>query len=150
MVALNNHRQRIDADLAVAIDKEGQFIGKLTYDKSSSANTESDFLNMLDLNATDENRPILYDYQGNVYQVVLVPVKSGNVLVAWIGFGFAVDRELAEQLSVLTGMNIDSGYQMEGRWTLLASSNPDVAGNKQLTTEKLKDNNKSLVTPRLR
>ncbi|MCG7488988.1 EAL domain-containing protein [Vibrio sp. Of14-4] len=148
LVALNNHRQRIDADLAVSIDKEGQFIGKLTYDKSSnrtSANTESDFLNMLDLNATDENRPILYEYQGNVYQVVLVPVKSGNVLVAWIGFGFAVDRELAEQLSVLTGMNIDIGYQIDGRWTLLASSNPDVT-DKQLTTEKLKDNNKSLVT----
>ena len=109
LVALNNHRQRISADLAIAVDENGNFIGKLVYDKGTNrtrADTENNMLTMEETAAPDEDRPILYDYQGAVFQLVLVPVQSGAETVAWIGFGFAIDQTLAQRLALLTGMNL--------------------------------------------
>ncbi|PAU37818.1 hypothetical protein CKF94_12405 [Vibrio coralliilyticus] len=131
LVALNNHRQRISADLAIAVDENGNFIGKLVYDKGTNrtrADTENNMLTMEETAAPDEDRPILYDYQGAVFQLVLVPVQSGAETVAWIGFGFAIDQTLAQRLALLTGMNVDIGYQESGQWSLLASSVAE-AGN---------------------
>ncbi|USD33578.1 MULTISPECIES: putative bifunctional diguanylate cyclase/phosphodiesterase [Vibrio] len=125
LVALNNHRQRISADLAIGLTADGNFIGKLVYDRSSNrtlADTENNMLTMAETAAPDEDRPILYDYQGAVFQLVLVPVQSGAETVAWIGFGFAIDQILAQRLALLTGMNVDIGYQESGQWSLLASS----------------------------
>ncbi|GLT16613.1 GGDEF domain-containing protein [Vibrio zhanjiangensis] len=125
LIALNNHRQRVIADLAIAIDANGEFIGKLIYDKRSnqtSADTDPSSLSLKTDVLPDENRLILYEYKGIVYQLALVPVQSGAQTVAWIGFGFAVDTDLAERLSILAGMNVDIGYQKGGQWSLLASS----------------------------
>ncbi|CAM3705345.1 cache domain-containing protein [Vibrio aquimaris] len=135
LIALNNHRQRLTADLAIAIDSNGEFIGKLIYDKRSnqtSADTDPSSLSLKTDVLPDENRPILYEYKGVVYQLALVPVQSGAQTVAWIGFGFAVDTDLAERLSILAGMSVDIGYQKGGQWLLLASSVEDRTNGQEL------------------
>ncbi|MDN3610276.1 EAL domain-containing protein [Vibrio ostreicida] len=125
LVALNNHRQRIAADLAIAVNKNGEFIGKLVFDKHTNrtiANTEVTTFTLDTSRLPDPDRPILYEFMGEVFQLVLVPVQSGAESVAWIGFGFAIDEALADRLALLTGMNVDIGHFKENRWRILASS----------------------------
>ncbi|CAM3668727.1 Phytochrome-like protein cph2 [Vibrio aerogenes CECT 7868] len=133
--ALNNHRQRIDADLTLALDKEGNLMTKLIYDKATRETHPEQSTSLLNHGLTrlsSHEQQIFHQSDNTIYQTILVPLKSDTQIIAWIGFGFALDTELARHLALLTGMNVDLAYYHrrsvppvtpDNTWLLFATSN---------------------------
>ncbi|MBV1911663.1 MAG: EAL domain-containing protein [Kangiellaceae bacterium] len=110
LVALNNHRKRISADIAFAIDDQQVVKAQLikTIDKNSKTKitkgphvgTKFKYHEWLLFSSGE----ILFRARDEIYQVSIVPVKSGSENIGWIGFGFAIDQKLANEFEELTGL----------------------------------------------
>ncbi len=110
LVALNNHRLRIEADLAMALTPQGETIGTLTLDPISlkvRADQDSVSLAQTASEQADRRTSQFLKKEQGIYQLKLVPVKSGQTVIAWIGFGFALDTRLSQHLAKLTGMEVE-------------------------------------------
>ncbi|QYJ85410.1 EAL domain-containing protein [Shewanella mesophila] len=112
LVALNNHRKRINADLAIAVDKEGEIIGELllTPDGVNQGKVKvgpeqgEPFRSPLG-SEFDNNNP-LYSLGDHVYQLKFAPITSGAAnIIGWIGFGYIIGDSLTLSLSQQTGLN---------------------------------------------
>ena len=112
LVALNNHRKRINSHLAMAIDQDGVIFAQLvTY--TNAQNQEKVRIGSGQGKPFHENRDLfteestqLIKLNDNLYQLSLAPIKSGAKTIGWIGFGYLVDAELANELATLTDVNI--------------------------------------------
>ena len=112
LVALNNHRKRIDSDLAMAIDNDGLVFAQLVTHKTPEGKTRvsvgkgqgSHFGQNRELFA--EANTQLIKLNEHFYQLSLAPIKSGSRDIGWIGFGYLIDAELALELANLTDVNI--------------------------------------------
>lgn len=112
LVALNNHRKRINADLAIAVDKQGNIIGQLltTPDGANKGKVKvgpeqgKQFRTPL---ATEfEVISPLYSLDNYIYQLRFSPLTSGaSNIIGWVGFGFIIGDELAQSISNQTGLN---------------------------------------------
>jgi len=110
LVALNNHRKRIDADMVIAVKANGivaaQLVNNLTDNNKFKVSVGSDqgrafgFMQWFEL----ENDNHLYQLANDVYQLNFSPIKSGALIIGWVGFGYAIDERLADQFSTLTGL----------------------------------------------
>ncbi|NMP30960.1 EAL domain-containing protein [Thalassotalea sp. M1531] len=128
LVALNNHRKRINSNLAMAVDNDGLVFAQLvTYQNDDGqekvkigAGQGSTFAINSDL-FTDENAQIVM-LNENLYQLSLAPIKSGARIIGWIGFGYLIDVELASELATLTDVNIAFAIKNEESFNVLASS----------------------------
>lgn len=131
LVALNNHRRRIQADLAIAIDPVSFIKGQLVYDASSEGKKVrigpqqgERFGQKMWLE--DQTQRNLYQLDGELYQLSIAPLKSGSAIIGWVGFGYRLDQPLAASLAELTRFNIDfmlrNSDNMQAR--LLASATP--------------------------
>ena len=130
VVALNNLRQRIDADMAMTIDSNGRInsqlvktmtggVGKVR--KGSQSEALFSYSHWLDPN----NPPTeLYKVADNLYQLSLSPIMVGSTLLGWIGFGYQIDHRLAMRYHKLTGLHTSFILQEQPRqqWQLVASS----------------------------
>lgn len=128
LVALNNHRKRIDADLAIAISVDGLITAQLV--KLLDDNGEYRvrvgpeqahpfrFTSWLELS---ENAH-LYPLENNFFQFNLAPLKSGSVIIGWVGFGFHINQQLAERFTDLTGLKTDFAMGVGGQWQLIATA----------------------------
>lgn len=128
LIALNNHRKRIDADLAIAVDRDNQVIGQLLRtapeekirigpQQGQTFNAEAWLRG---------NMPVseLYREGDVVYQLSFAPLKSGQQIVGWIGYGYQINRDLAQSFADITGLNIDFMLQNQQRWFTLAAATP--------------------------
>ena len=128
LIALNNHRKRIDADLAIAVDRDNQVIGQLLRtapeekirigpQQGQTFNAETWLRG---------NMPVseLYREGDVVYQLSFAPLKSGQQIVGWIGYGYQINRDLAQSFADITGLNIDFMLQNQQRWLTLAAATP--------------------------
>jgi diguanylate cyclase (GGDEF)-like protein len=131
LVALNNHRKRINSDLAMAIDRDGVvFAQLLTYLNEQGENKvrvgkaqgQPFFKKVSLLDAQDTQ---LVKYEGRVYQLSLAPVKSGNRAVAWVGFGYLIDANLASELAKLTDVHVGFVVEKSTSHYAIASSDED-------------------------
>lgn len=132
LVALNNHRKRVDADLAMAISAEGMITGQLQRyfieaDKSKikqgvERGTEFRFLDWLESGQSAH----LYIIDEAIYQLSLSPVAVGTKTLGWIAFGFQIDRRLAAEFMNITNLNTDFIIKYDGMWRLIASSTDGV------------------------
>ncbi|PAJ76169.1 hypothetical protein CJF42_01440 [Pseudoalteromonas sp. NBT06-2] len=111
LLALNNHRKRISADLAIAIKPDGEISGQLiTYMKNKQIKVKigpeqgQQFSN-LEL-FTQTQTAELYYLDSKIYQLSLAPLKSGSRVIGWIGFGYIINQDLANKLAKLTGVNV--------------------------------------------
>ncbi|WP_350431194.1 EAL domain-containing protein [Shewanella sp. H8] len=115
LVALNNHRSRINASLAMAVSAEGKIIGQLVASQTdkgrevvalgSEQNSTFRYL----LGSEFETLSPFYLLDNKLYQIKFSPLTSGgNSVIGWVGFGFLVDDALANSLYKLTGLN--SGF----------------------------------------
>ncbi len=112
LIALNNHRQRINADFAIAINDTGHITAQLiSYfnDKNQSKIKQGaekgklfKYPNWLDNSKLSR----LYMLDNSVFQLSLAPLKSGGRVIGWVGFGYVVDDNLANELAELTNVNI--------------------------------------------
>ena len=112
LVALNNHRKRINADLAIAVAADGKVIGQLInqYNKAGvkkvSLGPEQNQTFRYALDSAFQQIDSLYALDRSVYQIKFAPLTSGgNTVIGWVGFGFVIDEALAGTLQQLTGLN---------------------------------------------
>ncbi|MDB2386004.1 EAL domain-containing protein [Shewanella sp.] len=112
LVALNNHQKRINADLAIAVSAQGQVIGQLVSfvddngRKKVRLGIEHNTAFRYPLATEFQQISTLYALEDKVYQIKFAPLTSGgDSVIAWVGFGFAVDDNLAQSLQSLTGLN---------------------------------------------
>jgi len=128
LVALNNHRKRIDADLAMTISSEGIIIGQLVrqfidvnHNKISQGierGQEFRFTSWLESGQAAH----LYQIDDALYQLSLSPVTVGAKTIGWIAFGFQIDQRLAKEFMDITGLKTDFIHKDNGSWQLIASS----------------------------
>ncbi len=112
LVALNNHRKRINSDLAMAIDNDGLVFAQLVTLKTPEGKTRvvvgkgqgAYFGQKRELFA--EANTQLIKLNDRLYQLSLAPIKSGSRDIGWIGFGYLIDEDLALDLANLTDVNI--------------------------------------------
>lgn len=125
LFALNNHRKRIDADLAMTITAEGVINGQLQRyfingkDKIRQG-AERDTLFRFNEWLGAGQAAHLYMIDGALYQLSLSPVTVGAKTLGWIAFGFEIDHRLANEFKKITDLNTDFIIKDEGKWRLIS------------------------------
>ncbi|MBN3561342.1 EAL domain-containing protein [Aliamphritea spongicola] len=130
LVALNNHRKRINADLAMTVSAEGVINAQLVsaeeddggrkVRRGDEVGAEFRYPGWL----KNPERGHLYAIGKNVYQLSLSPVKVGAKTIGWVVFGFQVDGRLATEFMTITGLETDFIVEGDAGWWLVASSSP--------------------------
>jgi len=138
LVALNNHRKRIDADLAMTVSAEGFVTGQLQREfiddernkikQGLERGTEFRFIDWLDSGQSSH----LYTIDEALYQVSLSPVTVGTKTLGWIAFGFQIDQRLATEFMNITNLNTDFLIKDNGKWRLIASSSNNTESTQEL------------------
>jgi len=128
LVALNNHRKRIDADMVIAIDKSGKITGQLINGlqgdgeyKVKIGGEQGTLFRYMDWFEFDGSNH-LYPLDGKFYQLNFSPMKSGNLVIGWVGFGYVIDQRLANRLSELIDLTVDFVVKKNSEWLVFASS----------------------------
>jgi len=128
LVALNNHRQRIDADVAIAISAKGEILAQLISERDANGNPKvrmgseqgqsfrfGDWLEM-------PEGSHLYPLGQEFFQLSLAPIKSGELVIGWVGFGYRIDQRTANYFAKLTNLTTDFVIGNGSDWRLLSSS----------------------------
>ncbi|RYV04156.1 GGDEF domain-containing protein [Shewanella sp. OPT22] len=120
LLALNNHRKRINANMAIAVSKEGKVIGQLLLKENNKGKLRpvkgpeqgQTFRYLLADNMANLSQ--LYELDGNVYQLRFAEITSGgSSVIGWIGFGYLIDSTLANDLQQQTGLS--TGFSISGQ-----------------------------------
>lgn len=130
LVALNNHRQRIDADLAMAISAKGEITAQLKIAHVNKSKNKvqkgselgNSFKHPQWLESQEQAH--LYMLDGTLYQLSLSPLTVGSTTIGWLAFGFEINQELANHFLDITRLQVDFILNENDRWLLVASSNP--------------------------
>lgn len=99
---LENHGSRVNADLVLLLSPAGDLL------TSTSAELENADVKPVFLQSKGKQSGTVNDIlvlAGNSYQLVLVPVRAPQV-IAWVGMGFSLNKDLAEQIKGITGLDI--------------------------------------------
>ena len=129
LIALNNHRKRIDADIAIAVDEEDKIVGQLIrrapHEKISIGPDQGNTFTS-PLWFTNENAfTHLYQQGEELYQLSFAPLKSGQQTVGWIGYGYQINTVLAQTFADITGLSIEFMLkQNTGYWRSIAAAIP--------------------------
>jgi diguanylate cyclase (GGDEF)-like protein len=138
LVALNNHRKRINADLVMSITDNGLISAQLVatgegtdrkIKRGKETNSQFQHASWLNKNQSLEH---LYKLNGALYQLSLSPIKVGSKVLGWVGFGFQIDHRLAVKYKEITGLETIFILRETKEWELVASS----AYNAQLSLAK--------------
>lgn len=130
LVALNNHRKRIDADLVMAISAQGIINGQLqrvfTQDGKSKIRQGSERNQQFRFNHWLESGQAahLYLIDDSLYQLSLSPVNVGLKTIGYVAFGFQIDQRLARGFKSITNLNTNFILNYDGMWRLVATSQP--------------------------
>lgn len=99
---LENHGSRIEAQLVILLSPQGEFLAstrpELDKSRLTSVLSESQW-------QSTRSHSVIQLIGEQAYQLVLVPVRAPSV-IAWVGMGFMLDTELANQLKSITGLDI--------------------------------------------
>ncbi|MBE8168473.1 MAG: diguanylate cyclase, partial [Shewanella sp.] len=135
LIALNNHRGRVKAEMAMAISKDGTVIGQLVSEATEAGKykvkvgSEQGTKSALMLEKSIADFDSLYRLDGKVYQLRFATLTSGDSnTIGWIGFGFVVDSKLASIMEDQTGL--PTGFALSSESTppqFLAHSEIDIA-----------------------
>ncbi|WP_434362274.1 EAL domain-containing protein [Parasalinivibrio latis] len=134
LVALNNHRKRIDASIAMTVDINGDVIAQLVQDTESGRikkGPDSDkpfpYLDAI------KDREMLYPIENRIYQLRFASISNGgSSVIGWVGFGYPIDEALAQDLNRLTGLKV--GFltrDTAGQLTFLSSSESSISKEDQ-------------------
>lgn len=128
LVALNNHRKRINSNLAMAVDAQGNIFAQLvTYqsaDNKLKVKVGDEIGDKFTVDSEQFNQEVtqLVKLSGQLYQLSLAPIKSGARTIGWLGFGYLIDSALATDFANLTDVNIGFFTGDEDNFNLVASS----------------------------
>jgi diguanylate cyclase (GGDEF)-like protein len=99
---LENHGGRVHADLVLLLSPSGDLLA------STSSDLNNDNVKPLFLQSKGNQSGTVNDIlvlAGSSYQLVLVPVKAPQT-IAWVGMGFSLNKQLAEQIKGITDLDI--------------------------------------------
>ncbi len=131
LVALNNHRKRIDADLAMTISSEGIITGQLQVahlgNNKSKVQKGPELGNKFKHADWLESQQQAHFYLVNdaLYQISLSPLTVGSTTIGWLAFGFEINQKLAEHFLNITQLQVDFIIENNTEWRLVASSNSE-------------------------
>lgn len=128
LVALNNHRKRINSDLAMAIDNEGNVFAQLVTYKTDEGKSKvrvgkgqgTQFAHRDSL--LEQDNAQLVEVDNKLYQLSFAQLKSGGRTIGWVGFGYLVDIVLAQEMANLTDVNVGFVMKTESSYDVIASS----------------------------
>ncbi len=100
--ALENHGQRIGADVMVLTDMSGRVISSSSEHLSFKEQLSSEASQKLIDNPA---QPLLVTLGDHIYQLILLPVKAPHV-IAYSIVGFEIDAAVLNELKRLTGLEI--------------------------------------------
>lgn len=120
---LENHGSRVNADLVLLLSPEGDLLTSTSTDLDSTDLKHVFLQNKVNQSSTVNDILVL---AGNSYQLVLVAVKAPQT-IAWVGMGFSLNRELAEQIKGITGLDISFTTNSDrGNQTLHSTLHPSI------------------------
>lgn len=99
---LENHGSRVNADLVLLLSPAGDLLASTSPDLNND-DVKSVFLQSKGNQSGTVNDILVL--AGNSYQFVLVPVKAPQT-IAWVGMGFSLNKQLAEQIKGITDLDI--------------------------------------------
>jgi diguanylate cyclase (GGDEF)-like protein len=99
--ALANHAARAGADIAMVFDLDGQI---LATSGDLPRGAALDALPRLAFRERDDVQSSIAVLGATPYQTVTIPVRAPET-IAWVTFGFALDRRLAGDIERLTGLH---------------------------------------------
>jgi diguanylate cyclase (GGDEF)-like protein len=125
--ALENSARRARADLTMLVDGERKV--KVTTGIGSAAGLEKLVLRLLDQAEQSDGASGIALVDGKPFQVVVMPVKA-PITIAWVVMGFAIDRELANDMKELSALEVTIlSRDAAGSWRPFESTLlPAVAG----------------------
>jgi diguanylate cyclase (GGDEF)-like protein len=117
--ALANHSARIDADIAMLLDLDGNVLA------STGSTAEDADLGRLRRTIASPGAASAVDaviYAGtSPYQILAVPLRA-PLPIAWAVMGFQIDSELAARIAALTGLDVTFVDRIRGQRTDLIGS----------------------------
>ncbi len=117
--ALSNHGERIDADLMLLLDLEGQL---LTADRPLPVQAWTGMAAERVQSTLDSGGQTQFlVLNGDLYQLILIPIRA-PVPIALAGIGFRFDEQLKQQLGQMTGLEISFLQGNQQGETLVSSS----------------------------
>lgn len=129
---LLNHGQRIDADLMLLTDLQGQLISSSISTFSLDAR-QSASLNIL-LNEPSKTHFMIL--QNTLYQVLALSVNAPRP-IAYTVVGYEIDSEVADELKLLTGLDISFFNDMDKLITSSIKVTDDILTPHYLTSKAL-------------
>ena len=100
--ALDNHSQRVGADVALLLNLDGNSIANSS---GTPPGNRADYLRLIE-NAREKSSPqSTMTLDGNTYHTFTVPVRA-PVAIAWVVIGFQIDSELTQRIRGLTGLEV--------------------------------------------
>jgi len=137
LFALNNHRKRINADLAMTISSKGIINAQLQkYFVNGSEKIRQGIERKTDFRFPDwldtGQAAHLYMIDDALYQLSLSPVTVGTKTLGWVAFGFQIDHRLADEFMSITGLNTDFVVKYDDMWRLISTSQHDANYNAAL------------------
>lgn len=135
LVALNNHRKRIDADLAMTISADGIITAQLQMMAKNESDTEQSVRQGVERKSSfrfpqwleSQQKSHLYMLENSLYQLSLSPLTVGSKTIGWLAFGFQIDEKLAKHFLKLTQLHTDFIFENNQQWLMVASSNNDAS-----------------------
>ncbi len=100
--ALQNHRDRINADLGLVATLDGQLLADSRHDQASGA---FPFPLLLQTARERGAAGAIVSFDGAVYQLVVVPVKA-PLPIAVVAMAFLIDTDVVHDLGNLTGLQV--------------------------------------------
>ena len=123
LVALDQRRRRVGAELAVAVDLKGV----IRADTSRSGLVGQPFELAVDAMPFTAAHPLFMDIDDTLYEVTAAPLLAPRRM-GWVLFGFPVDAAMAEQYAKLTSLQVTFlEQQPDGSWRAAVSTLPAAA-----------------------
>lgn len=120
--ALANHGDRLAADLALLLDREGEVLLS-----SVSAGALGDAVLRIMAGPARTGEPVLEVIDGKVVRIVARPVEAPQ-LIGWIVLGEVLDRQALQDLKTLTSADVSLQLRGDSERTLTISTLPQTAG----------------------
>ncbi|MEL0659081.1 EAL domain-containing protein [Psychromonas arctica] len=162
LLSLNNHRERINTDLAMAISLDGFITGQLQqrFTNSGLLHTSGEDKNINQIHhgrelgsyfrypewLTTKQQSQIYIIDDVLYQVSISPINVSSKNIGWLIFGFEINQNLANEFKSITHLQTDFILKEDGEFFLSASSKQNLKMSKEQKLTLAKSVNQN-ITP---